>query len=112
MTKWKSCIDVSIVLSIEIILRTTISCIKLCTFVYIVYNCVYCRDDVFDLSHVNKIMINNHETSTNILHTRYTLEAIWIVSSLTATAALTAIVGWVRSWRRRRRIPCEETEIE
>jgi len=41
-----------------------------------------------------------------------TLDAIWIVSSLTATAALTAIVGWVRSWRRRRRIPREETEIE
>ena len=42
-----------------------------------------------------------------------TLEAIWIVSSLTATAALTGIVGWVRSWRRRRRrIPREETEIE
>jgi len=40
-----------------------------------------------------------------------TLEAIWIVSSLTATAALTAIVGWVRSWRRRRS-PREETEIE
>jgi len=41
-----------------------------------------------------------------------TLEAIWIVFSLTATAALTAIVGWVRSWRRCRRIPREETEIE
>jgi len=39
-----------------------------------------------------------------------TLEAIWIVSSLAATAALTAIVGWVRSWRRR--IPYEETETE
>jgi len=37
-----------------------------------------------------------------------TLEAIWIVSSLAATAALTAIVGWVRSWRRRRR----QTETE
>ena len=41
-----------------------------------------------------------------------TLEAIWIVSSLTATAAFTAIVGLVRSWRRHRRIPLEETEIE
>ena len=41
-----------------------------------------------------------------------TLEAIWIVSSLTATAALTAIVGLVRSWRRRRRIPLKEAEIE
>ena len=41
-----------------------------------------------------------------------TLEAIWIVSSLTATAALTAIVGLVRRWRHRRRIPLEETEIE
>jgi len=39
-----------------------------------------------------------------------TLEAIWIVSSLAATAALTAIVGWVRSWRRRN--PREETETE
>jgi len=41
-----------------------------------------------------------------------TLKAIWIVSRLTATAALTATVGWVRSWRRRRSIPLEETEIE
>jgi len=41
-----------------------------------------------------------------------TLEAIWIVSSLTATAALTAIVGLVRRWRHRRRIPREETENE
>ena len=39
-----------------------------------------------------------------------TLEAIWIVSSLAATAALTALVGWVRSWRRRR--PREETETD
>ena len=39
-----------------------------------------------------------------------TLEAIWIVSSLTATAALTPIVGWFRSRRRRR--PREETETE
>jgi len=39
-----------------------------------------------------------------------TLESIWIVSSLAATAALTAIVGWVRSWRRRS--PREETETE
>jgi len=38
-----------------------------------------------------------------------TLEAIRILSSLAATAALTAIVGWVRSWRRRR--PREETEM-
>jgi len=37
-----------------------------------------------------------------------TLEAIWIVSSLAATAALTAIVGWVRSWRRHN--SREETE--
>ena len=37
-----------------------------------------------------------------------TLEAIWIVSSLAATTALTAIVGWVRSWRRRR----SQTETE
>ena len=36
-----------------------------------------------------------------------TLEAIWIVSSLAATAALTAIVGWVRSWRRRRQTETE-----
>jgi len=41
-----------------------------------------------------------------------TPEAIWIVSSLIATAALTAIVGWVRRWRRRRHIPRDETEIE
>jgi len=39
-----------------------------------------------------------------------TLEAIWIVSSLAATAALTAIVGWVRSWRRHS--PREETGTE
>jgi len=39
-----------------------------------------------------------------------TLEAIWIVSSLAATAALTAIVGWVRSWSRRS--SREETETE
>jgi len=39
-----------------------------------------------------------------------TLEAIWIVSSLAATATLTAIVGWIRSWRRRS--PREETETE
>jgi len=70
MMKWKSCIDVSIVLSIEIIFRTTISCIKLCIFVYIVYIVVtFVIED--DLSRVNKIMINNHETSINILHTRY-----------------------------------------
>ena len=37
-----------------------------------------------------------------------TLEAIWIVSSLAATGALTAIVAWVRSWRRCRR----QTETE
>ena len=39
-----------------------------------------------------------------------TLKAIWIVSILAATAALTAIVGWVRSWRRRS--PRKETETE
>ena len=111
----------------------------MCIIVYIVVTLVI----VDGLSRVNKIIINNHETSINILHTRYiashhlqlgnrmdnftdlskvvicssdidseTLEAIWIVSSLTATAALTAIVGLVRSWRRRRRIPREETKLE
>jgi len=39
-----------------------------------------------------------------------TLEVIWIVSSLAATAALTVIVSWIRSWRRRS--PHEETETE
>ena len=39
-----------------------------------------------------------------------TLEAIWMMSSLAATAALMAIVGWVRSWRRRSLR--EETETE
>jgi len=39
-----------------------------------------------------------------------TLEAIRIVSSLESTAALTAIVGWVRSWRRRS--PRDVTETE
>ena len=36
-----------------------------------------------------------------------TLEAIWIVSSLAATAALTAIVFYVSSWRRRRQMESE-----
>ena len=87
------------------------------------------------MSRVNKFKINHHQTSIYKLHTRYiasfatigsrmdnftdlpicsgnidseTLETIWIVSSLAATAALTAIVGWVRSWRRRN--SREETE--
>jgi len=66
---------------------------------------------VFDLSRVNKFIINHHETYLQ-LGSRInnftdlpkvaicssdidseTLEAIWIVSSLAATVALTAIVG-------------------
>jgi len=39
-----------------------------------------------------------------------TLEAIWIVSSLAATAALTAIVGWASSWHRRS--PRKETDTD
>jgi len=39
-----------------------------------------------------------------------TLEAIWIVYSLAATAALAAIVGWVRT--RRRLSPRGETETK
>ena len=32
-----------------------------------------------------------------------TLEAVWIVTILAITAAITVIVGWVRNWRRRSR---------
>jgi len=113
--------------------------IDYCVYLYIyrVYKCVYCRDVVFDLSCVNKFIINHHESSIYICCTHTTschlqlggrmdnltdlpkvaicssdidsetLEAIWIVSSLAAMAALTAIVGWVRSWRRRRQTETE-----
>ena len=70
---WTSCIDVAIVLTIDIILRMYMY-IKLCIFVYIyiyVCNCAYCRDAVFDLSRANKFIINHHQTSINMLHTRY-----------------------------------------
>ena len=64
---WSSCIDVAIVLTMYI---------KLCIFVYIcvyhVYNCAYCRDAVFDLSCVNKFIINHYQTSINMLHAHYT----------------------------------------
>jgi len=54
--------------------------IKLCIFVYIcVYLCilyiivhiVVTPVLVFDLSHVNKFIINHHQTSIYRLHTRY-----------------------------------------
>ena len=49
-------------------------CIYLCIFVYIVYIIVYIVVTpviVFDLSCVNKFIINHHETSIYMLHTRY-----------------------------------------
>jgi len=48
-------------------------CIYLCTFVHIVYIIVYIVVTpviVFDLSRVNKFIINHHET-LYMLHTRY-----------------------------------------
>jgi len=48
--------------------------IKLCTVVYIVYIIVHIVVTpvvVFDLSRVNKFIIKHHETSKNMLHTRY-----------------------------------------
>ena len=44
--------------------------IKLCIFVYIVY-IVMTPVIVFDLSRVNKFIINHYETSIYMLHTRY-----------------------------------------
>ena len=49
-------------------------CVYLCIFMYIVYIIVYIVVTpviVFDLSRVNKFIINYHETSIYMLHIRY-----------------------------------------
>jgi len=49
-------------------------CVYLCIIVYIVYIIVYnvvTPVIVFDLSRVNKFIINHYETSIYMLHTRY-----------------------------------------
>ena len=83
MTNWTSSIDVPIVLTIDIfrelefhvyVHKIVYICVSLHIFVYICVYCVYIvvtSDVAFDLSRVNKFIINHHETSTNMLHTRY-----------------------------------------
>jgi len=66
MTNWRSCTDVAIVLTIVIFCE-----LEFHVYVHKTVCIVMAPVIVFDLSRVNKFIINHHETSINMLHTRY-----------------------------------------
>ena len=58
----------------QVVLIALTMYIKLCIFVYILCIIVYIVVTpviVFDLSRINKFIINHHETSIYMVHTRY-----------------------------------------
>ena len=64
MTNWTSFIDVAIILTIFAELEFDV-------YVHKIVCIVVTPVVVFDLSRVNKFIIKHHETSINMLHTRY-----------------------------------------